>query len=176
MSSLAPPRSGRRPAADLTSILRFLVAGGALIGLGLILSALLRALAGAAPHGAALREAALVVHLVAVVPALPLGAYVLLSRKGTPRHRLLGKLWLLLMIVGALSAVGIRHLNDGRFSAIHLLIPVVLVGGWRLIASARRGDIVAHKRVLVGLFVGGLIVPALLSFLPGRLMALWLVG
>ena len=75
-----------------------------------------------------------------------------------------------------MSAFWIRHLNDGGLSAIHLLIPVVLVASWRVIATARRGDIVAHRRVLLSLFVGGLLIPALVSFAPGRLMMLWLVG
>ncbi|WP_425228960.1 DUF2306 domain-containing protein [Sphingomonas sp.] len=179
MTSLALPRTdrpARRPAADLKPRIRIALATGALAILALIGVALTRALLFGAPGAAALREVALAVHLAAVIPALPLGAWVLLARKGSPRHRLLGKIWLALMVTGAVSALWVRHLNDGRLSAIHLLVPVVLAGAWRVVASARRGDIVAHKRALIGLLAGGMITPALLSFVPGRLMWTWLVG
>lgn len=176
MSSLALPRAVRRPAGDLPPAARaFLVTGAVLVTLAILL-ALSRALSGAAPGGGALKEVALVIHLLAVVPALPLGAWVLFARKGRARHRLLGRIWLVLMLAGALSALWIRHLDNGRLSWIHLLVPVVLVTAWRAIAKARRGDIAAHKRVLVSMFVGALIVPGLMAFIPGRLMWLWLVG
>ena len=179
MSALSlsrPAQSSRRPAADLPRGGRAFFATGAGVATLTIGAALVRTLTGQTPGAAALKEVALAIHLVSVVPALPLGAYVLLARKGTARHRLLGKLWLLLMIAAAMSALWIRHLNDGSFSAIHLLVPVVLVGGWRVVATARRGDIVAHRRVLLTLFVAGLLVPALFAFAPGRLMAVWLLG
>ena len=108
--------------------------------------------------------------------AIPLGGWRLLKHKGSPRHRLLGKLWLAMMVVAATSALWIRHLNDGRFSAIHLLVPVGLVGSWRAVATARRGNIYAHRRVLLLMFVGGLLIPAVTAFVPGRLMWLWLVA
>lgn len=177
MSAIALPRRtpARRPAGDLTPGVRALLATGAgLVSLP-IAWALVRALTGAVPV-AALKEIALTIHLVSVVPAIPLGAWVLLARKGSPRHRSLGKLWLLLMIVAAVSAIWIRHLNRGGLSPIHLFVPLVLVGAWRAIATARRGDIVTHRRVLIGMFVGGLLVPAVTAFAPGRLLWLWLVA
>ena len=176
MSTLAVAHPVRRPAGDLRPGTRTFLATGAGLVTAAILLALARVLIGAAPGVAAFKEVALVIHLLAVVPALPLGAYVLLTRKGTARHRLLGKIWMLLMVVGALSALWIRHLNGGSLSWIHLLVPVVLVTAWRAIVRARAGDIAAHKRGLVILFVTGLILPGLLSFLPGRLMWVWLVG
>ena len=179
MTTLSLPyqtRPLRRPAADLGHGTRIFLATGAGMVLILILCALARAAGGLAPHGAALKEAALAIHLAAVVPAIPLGAWVLFRRKGGARHRMLGKMWLALMVTGAVSALWIRHLSGGSLSAIHLLVPIVLVTAWRAVAAARRGDIVAHKRGLVILFTTGLLIPGLIALLPGRLMWLWLVG
>lgn len=176
MSSLALPRPVRRPAGDLPRGVRTFLATGAAIVTGLTGIALTRAIVGWAPYGFALKEVALAIHLAAVVPAIPLGGWVLFGRKGGARHKLLGKAWLALMVVAAVSALGIRHLNDGRLSVIHLLVPVVLAGAWRVIATARRGDLLKHRRVIIGLFVGGLLLPGLSAFIPGRLMWAWLLG
>lgn len=169
-------RPTRRPAADLSPALRTFLATGAAVVTLPVVAALARTLTGATPGAGALKEVALAIHLATVIPAIPLGAYVLLKRKGTPRHRLLGKLWMVLMVVAAVSALWIRHLNNGSFSAIHLLIPVVLIGCWRAVSTARRGDIIAHRRGLLLLFVGALLIPAVTAFAPGRLMWTWLLG
>ena len=39
---------------------------------------------------------ALIIHLATILPALLLGAYVLIRRKGDRRHKLLGKIWIAL--------------------------------------------------------------------------------
>lgn len=179
MTALAIPtvaRPSRRRIADLSLATRSFLAIGAAVATAPILYALARALTGHAPHAGALKEVALAVHLLSVIPAIPLGAWVLLQRKGTPRHRVLGKLWLAMMIVAAVSAIGIRHLNGGSLSPVHLLVPLVLVGGWRAVAAARAGDIRAHRRVILSLFIGGLLIPAATAFAPGRLMWVWLTA
>ena len=178
MSALAFPaaRPARRPAADLSPGVRSFLAIGAVLVTLPILVALARALTGHAPHAGALREVALAIHLATVIPAIPLGGWVLLKRKGTARHRMFGKIWLALMVTAAVSAIWIKHLNNGQFSAIHLLIPVVLVGSWRVVSTARAGNIVAHRRGLLLLFTGALLIPAITAFVPGRLMWTWLIG
>lgn len=166
-----------RPAFDLPLRLRagLAVAGGGITAL--VAYALLRAMLGLAPSPAwaqaSLREAAILIHIAAVVPAIPLGIYIFLSPKGGARHKRLGRIWLSLMVATALSSFFIRHLNDGDFSAIHLLSAATLFGAWRAIAAARRGDIAAHRHMLVAMFIGALLVAGLFTFVPGRLFWLW---
>lgn len=176
MPALTIDRPHRRPAADFAPMLRgaMLLAGGALFAA--CLAAVLRHLAGLAPDHGAVRSAAVVVHVGAVLPALPLGLTVLLTRKGGARHKLLGRIWMALMLVTALSALFIRHLNHGSFSWIHLFVPLAVVTIVRAVAAARRGDILAHKRHLAGMFLGALLIPGLFSFMPGRMMGAWLFG
>ena len=137
--------------------------------------ALLRWAAGMAPDQPVLKQVAVAIHLAAVLPAVPLGMVILLRRKGGRTHRMLGMTWMALMLVTAVSAIFIRTINGG-FSILHLFIPLTLFAIVRAITTARQGRIDKHKRVMLSFYLGALIVPGLLAFLPGRLMAMWLLG
>jgi uncharacterized membrane protein len=109
-------------------------------------------------------------HLVGALLALAIGTVLLIGVKGTTTHRVLGWTWVLAMAATALSSVFIRDLNHGSFSLIHLLT------GWTLIIlpmavfMARTRRVAVHRRMMTGLFVGGLIIAGVFAFLPGRLL------
>ncbi|WP_205926633.1 MULTISPECIES: DUF2306 domain-containing protein [unclassified Rhizobium] len=114
---------------------------------------------------------AIQIHVAAVIPAALLGTYLLVRPKGTPRHRLLGKIWLVLMVVTALSSFFIHQINMFYgFSPIHLLSIYVLFGCWGAIVNARKRNIEAHKRVVRGLYFGGIVGAGAFTFIPGRIM------
>lgn len=114
---------------------------------------------------------AIQIHVAAVLPAAVIGAYLLWAGKGTPVHRLLGKAWLGLMLITALSSFFIHEINLFRgFSPIHLLSVYVLVGCYLAYRSARAHRIVAHKRQVLGLYLGGIVGAGLFTLLPGRIM------
>lgn len=124
---------------------------------------------GLAPDHPNLRELAIIIHVATVVPSIPLGGYLLLARKGTSLHKQLGKIWLVMMIVTATSAIFIK--TGGSFSFIHLFIPVTFLGAWNVISTARKGQIAKHKKNIFGMYLGALMIPGILAFaLPGRLM------
>lgn len=173
-TTLRPPLGAR--SLDLPRPVRaaVIVAGGAMtLATGIAIG---KAALGVVPSYYIARDTAIAVHVASVVPAIPLGAWVLLSRKGTPTHRMLGKLWLVLMVIAATSAIFIRYINHGQFSWIHIFVPVTLLGAWRVIQTARAGNITTHRRVVAGMYLGALIVPGLFAFLPMRLMGAWLFG
>ncbi len=175
MTSLSIPAPRRRP-SDLSPALRaaILVAGGTLSLLAVV--AMTRGALGLSPTLERAHGVAVWIHLASVLPALPLGLYVLLARKGDARHRMLGKLWAVLMVVAALSALALRDLNHGHFSPIHIFVPVTLIGLWRAITAARAGRIDTHRKVMVSLYLAGLIGAGSFAFLPGRVMGTWLFG
>jgi len=109
-------------------------------------------------------------HMSAAIIALFLGAYQLGAKKGTPSHRLLGRIWLSLMFVAAASSLFIQVLNKGHFSLIHILSVATLILCPLIIYAARQGWIEAHRRMAGGLFLGGLIIAGALTFMPGRLI------
>lgn len=114
---------------------------------------------------------AIQVHVAAVIPAAVIGPFLFWAGKGTPMHRLLGKIWLGLMVVAALSSFLIHEINLFMgFSPIHLLSAYVLVGAWLAYRSARAHRITAHKRQVQGLYFGGIVGAGLFTLLPGRIM------
>jgi uncharacterized membrane protein len=142
----------------------------------ILLYGLLRWLTGAAPATPWVRDTALAIHLWTVVPAIPLGAWVMLARKGTRAHRLLGRLWVGLMLVTATATIFIRNLNHGDFSWIHVLTLITLLALPRAILAARQGHIAAHRRQMLVFYSGSMLIAGYFTLLPGRTMWQWAFG
>lgn len=114
---------------------------------------------------------AIQVHVAAVIPAALLGPYMFWTRKGTSMHRLLGRIWLGLMVVAALSSFFIHTIDLFLgFSPIHLLSAYVLYGSWTAIRAARAHRIREHRLNVIGMYIGGVVVAGGFTLLPGRLM------
>lgn len=114
---------------------------------------------------------AIQLHVLTVVPAALLGGYILVSRKGTPRHRMLGKIWVALMIASAFSSLFIHQIRLwGPFSPIHILSVVVIVSSLLAIYHVRHGNIRAHKAAMVSVYIGGIFGAGVFTFWPGRIM------
>jgi uncharacterized membrane protein len=113
------------------------------------------------------------IHIVTALAALVLGTAMFVRRKGTRSHRMIGKLFLALMLATATSAYFIRYLNEGSFSWIHIFIPVTFFAAFETVFYIRKGNLKGHKRAVTGLFFGALLIPGIVSFLPGRTM--WMI-
>jgi uncharacterized membrane protein len=111
---------------------------------------------------------AIAVHAAAAIGALGMGAALLAMRKGSRPHRLLGRMWAVLMLTVALSAFFIR--SGGGFSWLHGFAIFTLVGLAGAVHYARSGNFPAHRRAVFGLYFGGLVVPGLFALLPQRLL------
>lgn len=111
----------------------------------------------------------LVLHLATVIPALPLGALVLFRRKGDRMHKLLGRIWAMLMVATAISTLWFS------LSFIHAFTALVLISMPLAIWNARRGNIVGHRRAMEGMYIG-LVVAGAFSFIPGRFLGSLLFG
>ncbi|MEP9359194.1 DUF2306 domain-containing protein [Sphingomonas sp. KR3-1] len=162
-------------AIDLPRMAKGALLFGATLLAGATTIAVARALTGMTPSTYEARQAAILIHLASVLPAIPLGLWVLLARKGDARHKRLGRIWAVLMLTAATLAIFIRTINHGQFSWIHLFVPVVFLALFRAIRAARRGNIAQHKRLLWTLYSAGLLLPGMFAFLPGRLLWHWLM-
>lgn len=171
-------RRAAAPGHDLSPPLRRLVALVALAMSSAAILALVRALAGFAPHHPNVREFAVMIHVATVLPAIPLGGWLVLSRKGGALHKALGRVWVGLMVTTALAALFIGQGGGAlRISPIQLFVPLTLIASWKLVAAARRGDMKTHRKEVLILFLGALTIPGLVAFLmPGRMMNTWLFG
>ena len=115
------------------------------------------------------------IHLFAALGALLLGPLAIWARRSPHSkpalHRWTGRLWVLLMLGAALSAMGIRHSPLAMwqgFSLIHLFVPLTLVSlavAMWAVATRRIG---LHRRIMQSLFVFALVVPGAFTLLPSR--------
>ena len=110
---------------------------------------------------------AIAIHLCAATLALVLGTILLARAKGTPAHRLLGRAWVALMTVVAVSSLWIPSFLE--IGWIHVFTLVVAVGVPQAVLAIRRGNVVAHRRSMIGT-LAGLAGAALFALLPGRLL------
>ncbi len=117
-------------------------------------------------------ESLMYFHLLTVVPCIFLGGYLLAARKGGPIHRKLGGIYMILMILTALIAllipagVGTQFLN--HFGYLHLLSIIVLWTVPTAFLAVKKGNIKAHQRKMVILYVSGIIIAGGFTLTPGR--------
>ena len=111
------------------------------------------------------------IHAFAALGAFALGALQLAAPKGTIPHRTIGWVWAGLMLAVVLSSFFIHTIRMwGPFSPIHLLsiftLAMLPLAVWR----ARQHDVRKHRRAMLSLFVGALVIAGIFTFLPGRIM------
>lgn len=117
---------------------------------------------------------ALALHLATVIPALPLGAWVIWSQKGNARHKMLGRVWAFLMLTTAITSFWLRGISGG-LSPIHIFSVITLISIPRGIWLARQGRIAAHQRAMISPYIG-LVVAGLFAFVPGRILGTMAFG
>jgi len=113
---------------------------------------------------------AIQIHMIAALLALVIGLYMWWRPKGTTAHKMVGRGFIILMLVTAISAVFIRHINNGHFSWIHIFVPVTFFSAFQAIYHIRKRDIKRHKSAVKGMFFGALLIPGAFAFMPGRVM------
>jgi uncharacterized membrane protein len=111
------------------------------------------------------------VHAFAAMGAFVLGTVQLAAPKGTLPHRIVGSVWVALMLVVSVSAFFIHQLRIwGPWSPIHLLAIFTLVMLPVAVWQAHRHAVEQHRRAMLGLFLGALVIAGLFTLLPGRIM------
>ncbi|MFC2967035.1 DUF2306 domain-containing protein [Acidimangrovimonas pyrenivorans] len=114
---------------------------------------------------------AIIVHALAAMTAFVLGTVQLAAPKGTLPHRTIGWIWVLLMATVAASSFLIHTICQfGPFSVIHGLSLVTLAALPVAVLHARNHRVGQHRRVMVLLFLGALVVAGLFTLSPGRIM------
>ena len=115
-------------------------------------------------------------HLLTILVALALTPVMLLGRRGDSRHRRLGTIWVVAMMLTALLSFGIRQTNHGGFSAIHLLSAFTLVQVPLLWWSARPHRVARHRGAVRAMVTGALLIAGVFTFPFGRMLGHWLFG
>ncbi len=111
-------------------------------------------------------------HLITVIPCVFMGGYLLLVKKGTGIHRKMGRVYMVLMLITAIitlfmpAMVGPQFL--GHFGWIHLFSFLTIWTVPTAYTAIRKGNIKAHKRKMVLLYFGAIIIAGGFTFAPGR--------
>ncbi|MDC0589697.1 DUF2306 domain-containing protein [Porticoccaceae bacterium] len=116
------------------------------------------------------------IHAFFALIAVPVGLYILLTKKGTQKHKLTGRIWTLFLLIVSFTALFIQAINPGEYSLIHLLIPWTIGSLIYSIWSIRKFQKTklqkykkAHMYSMIGVYVGALLVAGIFTLMPGRL-------
>jgi uncharacterized membrane protein len=117
-------------------------------------------------------------HLVTAFGALLIGAVVMLRRKGNGSHRAWGWAWVVVMGATTVASAFIRDYrmpNIAGYTPIHFFTAFVAFNLPRGIWYIRQGNVMAHRKTMRGLYIGGCIVAGVFTLLPGRFLGrqLW---
>ncbi len=111
------------------------------------------------------------VHAFAAMAAFALGLVQFAAPKGTLPHRTVGWIWASLMVLVAGSSLWIHQIRLlGPWSPIHLLSVFTLVMLPLAVWKAHSHQVGAHRRIMISLFLGALLIAGLFTLLPGRIM------
>jgi uncharacterized membrane protein len=114
---------------------------------------------------------AIPLHAFAAMAAFVLGVVQLAAPKGTLPHRTLGWIWVGLMASVAVSSFWIHQIRLlGPWSPIHLLSIFTLLMLPLAVWKAHRHQVADHRRIMIFLFSGALVIAGLFTLLPGRIM------
>ena len=111
-------------------------------------------------------------HLVTVVPCIFIGTLLIFMKKGTLFHKSVGKVYMLLMLITALislfipAQVGSQFL--GHFGYLHLLSVLTVYTVPTAYWAAKQHRIKAHKRKMIILYVGAILLAGGFTLYPGR--------
>lgn len=108
-------------------------------------------------------------HVAVALLAGALGIANLAARKGTPRHRVVGRAWIGLMAATAISSFWIQELNPGGYSWIHGLSIWTLALLPLAVLAIRHGRVRTHRNIVIGL-MAGLLIAGAFAMAPGRFM------
>ena len=120
-------------------------------------------------------------HVFTVVPAFFLGTWLIFfSRKGARRHRAIGYVYLSLMTITAITVLWIHQIPAidivYGFGPIHIFSLVTLSGVVGALRGAWTHNIKMHRRSMLGVYIGGLLMAGSFAFLPGRIMHAMVFG
>lgn len=113
-------------------------------------------------------------HLYSVIPAFFIGTILLVIKKGTPFHKVAGRIYMVLMMVTAIitlfmpSKIGLQLFN--HFGWIHLFSALTIYTVPTAYLAIKKGNVKSHKRKMILLYFGALIIAGGFTFVPGRYM------
>jgi len=114
----------------------------------------------------------LTIHLATVLPCFVIGTILLIIRKGTKIHIYAGRVYMILMLITATvtlfmpAQVGPRLLD--HFGLLHSFSILTIYSVPTAYLAIKAGNVKVHKRKMVLLYFGAIILAGGFTFYPGR--------
>ena len=80
------------------------------------------------------------------------------------------------MMLTALLSFGVRGINGGSLSWIHILSAATILQAPRVVITARRKQHQKHQAAVRTLITGALAIAGVFTLVPSRLLGGWLFG
>ena len=110
-------------------------------------------------------------HAIAAMLAIILGGVQLYMNKGSLTHKLLGYIWVGLMLIVSVSSFFINEIKLWNiYSPIHLLSAWTIFSLGLAIYYVRISNIKRHKQVMIMIYGFALVLTGFFTFMPGRVM------
>lgn len=112
------------------------------------------------------------IHLATVIPCFVIGTALILIKKGTVIHNRFGAVYMILMLVTSLVTLfmpaQVGPTVVGHFGWIHSFSLLTIYTVPTAYFAIKKGDIKAHKRKMILLYFGAIIIAGGFTFAPGR--------
>jgi uncharacterized membrane protein len=111
------------------------------------------------------------IHAIAAILAIIVGGMQLFMNKGSTTHKLLGYVWVGLMLIVSVSSFFIHEIKLWNiYSPIHLLSAWTIFSLGLAIYYVRISNIKRHMQVMIMIYGFALVLTGFFTFMPGRVM------
>ena len=111
------------------------------------------------------------IHAIAAMLAIILGGMQLYMNKGSTTHKLLGYVWVGLILIVSVSSFFIHEIKLWNiYSPIHLLSAWTIFSLGLAIYYVRISNIKRHMQVMIMIYGFALVLTGFFTFMPGRVM------
>lgn len=111
-------------------------------------------------------------HLFTVVPCFFIGGMLLMIKKGTKIHKGFGRVYMVLMMVTAIVTLfmpaEVGPTLFGHFGWIHSFSFLTIYTVPTAYTAIKKGNVKSHKRKMILLYIGAIIIAGGFTFSPGR--------
>lgn len=98
---------------------------------------------------------AMIIHAIVATAAITLGGFNLARlKRGDRLHKIVGRAWVILMLVTSVSAFFIGGYDSVLSIALHALAAWTIISIISGVYFARKGNISAHKGFMIGSYLG----------------------
>ena len=114
----------------------------------------------------------LIIHLATVLPCFLIGTILLIIKKGTKIHIYSGRVYMILMLITATvtlfmpAQVGPRFID--HFGLLHSFSLLTIYSVPTAYLAIKAGNVKVHKRKMILLYFGAIILAGGFTFYPGR--------